>query len=65
MPAMNASEREETIFAEALRLPPEQRAAYVAQATANNSRLRQEVESLLGSYGAGVFLEQSAATGLR
>ena len=56
---------EETIFAEALRLPPEERAAYVAQATAGNPKLRQEVESLLGSYQAGDFLERAAATQLR
>jgi len=62
---MNAPEREETIFAEALRLPPEERAAYLAQATSGNAELRQRVESLLGSYGAGDFLEQAAAIQLR
>ena len=58
---MNTPKGEETIFAEALRLPPEERAAYLAHATAGNPQLRQEVESLLGSYGTGDFLEQAAA----
>src|SRR5512147_3198073 len=58
---MNAPEGEETIFAEALRLPPDERAAYLAQATRDNAELRRRVESLLGSYGAGDFLEKAAA----
>ena len=59
---MNPSPKgEETIFAEALRLPPEERAAYIAQATQGDAELRQEIESLLGSYGAGDFLERAAA----
>ena len=62
---MNAPQGEETIFAEALRLPPEERVAYVAQATSGNAELRQRVESLLGSYGAGDFLEHAAAPQLR
>ena len=62
---MNAPKGEETIFAEALRLPPEERAAYLAQSTEGNAELRQRIESLLGSYGAGDFLEQAAATQLR
>jgi serine/threonine protein kinase len=62
---MNTPEGEETIFAEALRLPPDERAAYLAQATSGNADLRRRVESLLGSYGAGDFLEQAAATELR
>jgi serine/threonine protein kinase len=62
---MNQPNGEETIFAEALRLPPEERAAYLAQATGGNAELRQRVESLLGSYSAGHFLEQAAAPQLR
>jgi serine/threonine protein kinase len=62
---MNAPKGEETIFAEALRLPPEERAAYLAQSTQDNPELRRRVESLLGSYQAGDFLEQAAATQLR
>ena len=62
---MNAPNDEETIFAEALRLPPEERAAYLAQATHGNAELRQRVESLLGSYEAGDFLEQAATPQLR
>ncbi|MEY2409173.1 MAG: eukaryotic-like serine/threonine-protein kinase [Verrucomicrobiota bacterium] len=58
---MNAPKGEETIFAEALRLPPEERAAYLAQSTIGNAELRQRVESLLGSYATGNFLEQAAA----
>jgi serine/threonine protein kinase/Tfp pilus assembly protein PilF len=62
---MSAPKGGETIFAEALRLPPNDRAAYVAQATVGNSELRQEVESLLQNYAAGEFLEQAAAPELR
>jgi hypothetical protein len=61
---MNTPKGEETIFAEALRLPPEECAAYLAQAT-NNIELRCRVESLLRSYGTGDFLEQAAALQLR
>ncbi|HOB97673.1 MAG TPA: tetratricopeptide repeat protein [Verrucomicrobiota bacterium] len=62
---MNAPDDEAAIFAEALRLPPEERAAYLAQATHGNAELRQRVESLLGSYQAGEFLEQAASPQLR
>src|SRR5437016_3996207 len=62
---MNAPKGEETIFAEALRLSPEERASYLAQATHGNAELRQQVESLLRSYAAGNFLEQAAAPELR
>ena len=62
---MSSPKGEETIFAEALRLPSEERSAYLAQATAGNPQLRQEVESLLRSYGTGDFLEQAAAPQLR
>jgi len=62
---MNAPNDEEAIFTEALRLPPDERAAYLAQATHGNAELRQRVESLLGSYEAGEFLEQAATPQLR
>jgi eukaryotic-like serine/threonine-protein kinase len=62
---MNVPEGEETIFAEALRLPLEERAAYLAQVTIGNAELRQRVESLLGSYGSGDFLEEAAAAQLQ
>ena len=56
---MNPSSKgEETIFAEALRLPPEERAAYIAQATQGDAELRQEIESLLGSYNKLCFERQ-------
>jgi tetratricopeptide (TPR) repeat protein len=63
--AMNAPTGEETIFAEALRLPANERPAWLAQATAGNAELRRRVESLLGSYEAGDFLEEAAAPQLR
>jgi hypothetical protein len=53
---------EETIFAQALLLPPAECAAYLDQATRGNTALRQRVESLLESYEAGDFLEQAAAS---
>ena len=62
---MSAPKGGETIFAEALRLPPEERAAYLAEATGENPELRQEVESLLQSYQAGEFLEEAATPDLR
>src|ERR1041385_1762737 len=62
---MNSPEGEETIFAEALRLPSEERAAYLAQVTQGDAELRQRIESLLGSYQAGDFLEEAAAAELR
>ena len=61
---MNAPEGEETIFAEALRLPPGERADYLAQATSSDAKLCRRVEALLGSYEVGDFLEQAAATQL-
>ena len=62
---MSAPKSGETIFAEALRLRPEDRAAYIAQSTLDNPELRQEVESLLQSYAAGEFLEEGASPELR
>ncbi len=62
---MNKPTGEETIFAEALCLPPDERAAYLARSTNGNVDLRRRVESLLGSHQAGDFLEQAAAPQLR
>ena len=56
---------EETIFAEALRLPVEERAGYVASLTEGNPELRRRIEALLGSYEAGEFLEAAAEPELR
>src|SRR5213594_4394418 len=59
---MNEPHSEETIFAGALRLPPEQRAAYLDQAIGTDDALRQRIERLLkASEQAGDFLEESAA----
>ena len=62
---MNAPKNGETVFAEALSLPPPDRAAYIAQATRGRPELLQEVESLIRSYGAGGFLEHGASPDLR
>src|SRR5262245_13138098 len=46
------------IFKAAVKLPPEQRAAFLDQACAANQELRQEVESLLRAHEeAGSFLQ--------
>src|SRR6266404_2028556 len=52
---------EETIFAAALALPPEQRTACLDQACGGDADLRQRVEVLLNSHAAGAFLEEPAA----
>ncbi len=52
---------EETIFAAALALPPEQRAACLDRACGGDAALRQRVETLLNSHAAGAFLEEPAA----
>ena len=62
---MNEPNGEETIFAEALRLPPEQRAAFLEQSTRGDAALRQRLESLLKAYEAGDFLEQAVAPELQ
>lgn len=49
------------LFAEALRLPPEQRAAYLDRSTHGDAALRQRVAALLKSYEEGVFLERAAS----
>src|SRR6266446_11714 len=52
---------EETIFAAALALPPEQRTACLDQACGGDADLRQRVETLLNAHAAGAFLEEPAA----
>src|SRR6266702_2938923 len=54
---------EETIFAAALALPPEQRAACLDQACGGDTDLRRRVEVLLSSHAASAFLEAPAAPG--
>jgi len=57
---------EESIFAAARQLPPEDRAAYLAQATEGDATLRRRIEALLNaSEQSGAFLEVSAAPALR
>jgi len=63
---MNEPHPEETIFAAALELPPEDRAAYLNQACGPADALRQRIELLLNaSEQSGRFLEESAAPTLR
>ena len=62
---MSLSNSEETIFAEALRLAPDQRPAYLHLATDGDAGLRQRIERLLNDFEAGDFLEQPAAAELR
>src|SRR6266702_2330761 len=52
---------EETIFAAALALPPEQRAACLDQACGGDAALRRRVEVLLNAHAASAFLEEPAA----
>jgi serine/threonine protein kinase len=58
---MSPTNSEETIFVEALRLPPEERAAYLARSTDGDAELRERVEALLRNYGTADFLEEAAA----
>jgi serine/threonine-protein kinase len=53
------SGRDVLIFTEALRLPVEERAAFLDQACAGDEKLRREVEALLNAHGrVGNFLEK-------
>src|SRR5438552_4111690 len=55
--------RDVAVFAEALQLPAEQRAAFLANACIGDRELRQRVEALLRSYEeVGDFLEDSPHT---
>src|SRR6266853_520717 len=58
---MKTPNGEETIFAAALALPPEERAACLDQACGGDTALRKRVETLLNSHAAGAFLEEPAA----
>src|SRR4051794_24606063 len=52
---------ESGIFKHAIKLPAEQRAAYLSEACGTNRELREEVESLLRAAGAsGDFLDKPA-----
>ncbi len=52
---------EETLFAEAISLPPEERAIFLDKACGDDSDLRERVEILLHSHDeAGTFLAKSA-----
>jgi len=52
---------EETLFAEALQLPPHERAAFLLKACPGNEALRQRVGALLAAYNpADSFLERPA-----
>src|SRR6266511_1239190 len=62
---MNTPQGEETIFAAALGLPTDERAAYVARSTEGNPRLRERLQALLANYQSSNFLEQAAASELR
>src|SRR6266699_1297388 len=58
---MNTPKDEETIFAAALALPPEERAVCLDQACGGDAALRQRVETLLKAHAASAFLEEPAA----
>jgi len=54
-------QREEAVFEAALKLPADQRAAYLDKACSGNVRLRHRVEGLLGAFDrAGGFLNEPA-----
>src|SRR5688572_26973052 len=56
--------RAERLLNEALEMPPEQRAAFVAESCSDDAELREHVEKLLQAEGAaGAFLAESPATG--
>src|SRR6266571_2762310 len=58
---MKEPNSEETIFAAALALPPEERAACLDKACGNDAELRRRVEVLLSAHAASEFLEAPAA----
>src|SRR5437773_1035681 len=58
---MKTPNGEETIFAAAMALPPEERAACLDQACGGDAALRHRVEVLLNAHPAGAYLEESAA----
>ena len=55
------SERELSVFTEALQLPARQRAAFLKRACAGDEHLRRKMEALLRAHDrVGDFLEESA-----
>jgi serine/threonine protein kinase len=58
---MSESNSDDTIFAGALCLPAEERAAYIEQAARGDAAQRQRVERLLQGYEAAEFLENPVA----
>ncbi len=58
---MKEPNREETIFAAALALPPGERATCLDQACGGDAELRRRVEVLLSAHAASEFLEAPAA----
>jgi len=51
---------EETIFSEAVRLPPEDQATFLENATKDDGALRHRIQTLLKGYQAAEFLENAA-----
>src|SRR5215831_2795784 len=58
---MKATTGEETIFAAALALPPEERAACLDKECGGDADLRRRVEALLNAHAGATFLEEPAA----
>src|SRR5690242_18654561 len=55
----DAAERELIVFTEALKVPVQERAAFLERACAGDENLRRKVEALLTAHGrVGDFLEQ-------
>lgn len=53
------SERETAIFTEALKLPPQERHAFLQRSCAGDDELRRKVEALLRAHGRlGNFMEE-------
>lgn len=63
---MNEDERDEiSVFTEAIKVPREQREAFLDKACAGNDALRRKVEALLGAHDRmGNFLEDPQNGGL-
>jgi hypothetical protein len=58
--------RELVVFTEALKVPVQERAAFVGRACADDENLRHKVEALLRAYDRlGSFLEQPAIAATR
>src|SRR5436309_6227524 len=58
-----AEQHEEVVFEAALKLPAEQRAAYLNETCAGDANLRRRVEVLLGAFErAGGFMKEAAVS---